>query len=47
MIFWAFIFAADMAAGLMVGPEKNERVMVRSEPKTEEAMVAVLMGSLG
>jgi len=35
-----------MAAGLMVGPEKNERVNVRNEPKTEEAMVAVLMVSL-
>jgi len=32
-----------MAAGLIVGPEKNERVNVRNEPKTEEAMVAVLM----
>lgn len=31
-----------MAAGLMVGPEKKERVNVRIGPRIEEAMVAVL-----
>lgn len=31
-----------MTAGLMVGPEKKERVNVRIGPRIEEAMVAVL-----
>lgn len=35
-----------MAAGLMVGPVKKERVTVFNELKIEEAMVAVLAFAL-
>jgi hypothetical protein len=36
-----------MAAGLMVGAEKKVRVKFRKGAKSEEAMVAVLMGCFG
>ncbi len=45
MICWAFCFAADMLAGDVDRADpKNERVMLRSGVKIEEAMVAVFWG---